>query len=238
GLLYKGTGSPVGSPHLTMSYRVGISGGQVTFQFTDGTQTVSKLFQGPTIRAGLFYQVIIVKQVTTTSTSPTSTDPYGPPIDMSELAPAVSGGTSVVSSAVPTSGSGTIDFSNIQANSGTPTLNALMQAIGKQSSSKSYTVSISVRTVNDDGTFGSWTTVSTNETVGHDAQLTVNQTGSAHVLIGAAYADSKDAGRPIPIGVLGGAVGNVQNLYLFNGAIDPTGITTPNGVVDIANAST
>ena len=47
GLLYKGTGSDITSPQLSMSYRVAVSGGAVTLMLTDGTQTIRGPFTGP-----------------------------------------------------------------------------------------------------------------------------------------------------------------------------------------------
>src|SRR5208282_865201 len=73
GLLYKGTGSPITSPELAMSYRVTISGGNVILSITDGTNTVVP-YTGPSIQENTFYQMIIVKQ-TTTAVNSNSTGP-------------------------------------------------------------------------------------------------------------------------------------------------------------------
>ena len=131
GLLYKGTGSDITSPRLTMSYRVGISGGAVTLTLTDGNSTISPVFTGPAVlQADLFYQVIIVKHTTTPAGNSDSADPYAPPFDMSELGPAASAGTSVTASSLP-SGGGGINITNIgPANPGaTPKLTAFLNKI-------------------------------------------------------------------------------------------------------------
>ncbi len=242
GLLYKGTASSITSPELSFSYQVGVSGGNVTFQLTDtsltdGQPTPSTIFQGPSIKAKTFYQVIIVKQTTTTSGSTNSdgtTDPYGQPFDVSELTPATTGGTSATMTAPPTSGKAPVTFSDVKGTGKTPKLDSLMTAIGAAQTGQSYSVSISVRTVNDDGGFGQWTTVNLTQAVTSDAGLAVNNTGSAALLIGQAYDTS---GIFWPMGSSDGLVGNIQNVYLFNGAINPQGINTAAGLVDISSAT-
>jgi hypothetical protein len=233
GLLYKGTGSDVTSPELSMSYRVEISGGAVTLTITDATSTISPVFTGPTIEANKYHQVIVVKHTTTPATNPDSSDPYLPPFDVSELGKAADSGTGFDASSLPSSG-GAITISKVSAaNPGsTPKVTAFLNNL-PASSTKSYSVIISVRTVNDDGTFGAWNTTTTQQDVSGDRGLLINPTGSAHLLIGAAYDDS---GKPVPLGA-GGATGNIRQLYLFNSAIDAQGIHTSAGVVDIANAS-
>ena len=66
-----------------------------------------------------------------------------------------------------------------------------------------------------------------------DPGLLINPTGSAHLLIGSAYDDN---GQAMPLGG-SSSTGNIRQAYLFNTAINPEGITTTAGVVDIANAS-
>ena len=79
----------------------------------------------------------------------------------------------------PTSGTGTVNFSNVQGTGSTPKLNQLLKNINASSSGQSYTVSISVRTVNDDGTFGGWTTVSTpRDREPRTPAMALNHTGS------------------------------------------------------------
>ena len=236
GLLYKGTGSDNTSPELSMSYRVGISNGTVTLQIFDGSSAESPLFLGPTIQANQYYQVIIVKNTTTAAGNSDSADPYAPPFDVSELGPASSSGNNVTSSGFP-SGGGTIKISNIAPadTSATPKLSALLNNVNNSSTSnQSYNVTISVRTVNADGTVGTWTPVVTPNPVGSStAALTVNSTGSAHLLIGSAYDDS---GQAIPLGGDSG-VGNIRDVYIFNSAINRDGISTNTGTVDIASAT-
>ena len=64
GLLYKGTGGPVPAPQLSLSYRVGISGGVVTFDFVDGASNPWS-FTGPPILPDTYYELIIVKSTDT-----------------------------------------------------------------------------------------------------------------------------------------------------------------------------
>ena len=217
GLLYKGTGSDNTSPELDMSYRVGISDGTVTLQLFDGSGNESPLFLGPTIQANQYYQVIIVKNTTTPTGNGGSTDPYAPPLDPSEMGNAASSGMNLTSSGFP-SGGGAIKISGISPADSGSTLSTLINNLSNSSSSsQSYNVTISVRTVNADGTPGSWNPVVTPNSVGSNkAALTVNSTGSAHLLIGSAYDDS---GQAIPLGGTSG-VGNIRDVYLFSSAIN------------------
>jgi hypothetical protein len=160
GLLYKGTANGSTSPYTAMSYRVGVSGGAVTLQITDGTSTISPVFTGPPIKADQFFQVIIVKNTTSPTGNDDSADPYAPPFNVSILGPATANGTSFSASAIPTQSPGTISVSKIAPNtpSATPAMdNFLTKLQNLSSAGSSYTVTISVRTVNDDGTFGTWT---------------------------------------------------------------------------------
>ena len=69
---------------------------------------------------------------------------------------------------------------------------------------------ISVRDVNDDGTFGDWMSVPTaHEVTNGDSGLAVNPTGGAHLLIGAAFADD---GTAVPLGNTSGAAGNIRQV--------------------------
>ena len=68
-----------------------------------------------------------------------------------------------------------------------------------------------------------------------DEGLSLNSTGNAHLLIGAAFSEQ---GQSLPLGnATSAGVGNIRDVYLFNGAIDRAGIKTDSGVVDIAGAS-
>jgi hypothetical protein len=235
GLLYKGTASGTTSPYTDMSYRVGVANGSVTLQIKDGTGTISPVFTGPPIQPNLYYQLIIVKNTTSPTGNEGSADPYAPPFDVSVLGPATSNGTSFNASALPTQASGSIKISSIAPNtpSATPALDGFLTKLQNLSSAtSSYTVTISIRTVNDDGTFGSWTSVSTDNPVPSDTGLIVNSTGSAHLLIGQAYDDN---GTPIPPSGSSGI--NIRDVYLFNTSIDADGITTSAGTIDIANAN-
>lgn len=232
GLLYKGTGSDITSPQLSMSYRVEVNQGAVTLAFTDGNSTLSPTFTGQAvIEAGKFYQVIIVKKTDTPAGNTDNPDPYAAPFDASDLGPAASGGANLNSS-----GSGAITISNITpAGTGATTKSAKFLQNIQTPATKSYSVTIAVRLVFDDGTYGSWQSATTSQTVANDAGLLVNPTGSAHLLFGSAYSDS---GAATPLGdPATNQVGNIRNVYLFNGAINPTGISTSSGLVEVADAS-
>jgi hypothetical protein len=235
GLLYKGTASDITTPQLSMSYRVGVQAGQVTLQFTDAGNELSPLFTGPPVTDGQFFQMIIVKHTTTPAGRDDSSDPYVAPFDTSDLGALNSGGMSGHSSGFP-AGGGDVTISSVApagAGANTKTANFLTGLANPPA--KSYSVVISVRTVNDDGTFGAWQSVPTSHTVTGDPGLAVNPTGGAHLLIGAAFADD---GTAMPLGNTSGAVGNIRQVYLFNGAINSAGIRRDDGTVaDIANAS-
>jgi hypothetical protein len=236
GLLYKGTGSDITTPQLSMSYRVGVSGGSVTLQFTDAGNVISPLFVGPAVTNDQFFQMIIVKHTTTPAGRDDSSDPYAPPFDTTDLGAAATGGMSGTASGFPEDG-GTITISDVgPAGVGATTRSAEFLNSLASPPAKAYSVDISVRTVNDDGTFGTWQTVTTDHVVTNgDPGLAINPTGAAHLLIGAAFADD---GTSLPLGRVGGDVGNIRQVYLFNGAIDRAGIRNSSGtVVDIANAS-
>ena len=95
-------------------------------------------------------------------------------------------------------------------------------------------MTISVRPVNDNGIPGQWSYTTTNYTVSSDPALTVNPTGSAHLLIGSAYDPQSGAARPLGSAT---STGNIRDAYLFNTAINPQGIRTTAGIVDLASAT-
>jgi hypothetical protein len=233
GLLYKGTASGTTSPYTDMSYRVGVANGSVTLQIKDGTGATSTTFTGPPIQPNLYYQLIIVKNTTSPTGNSDSADPYAPPFDVSVLEPATSNGVGFGASAIPTQAAGNIKISNIAPNtpSATPAVDGFLAKLQTLSSAtSSYTVTISIRTVNDDGSYSTWTSsVPANNPVPSDTGLIVNSTGSAHLLIGHAYDDN---GTALPM-----EGGNIRDVYLFNTAIDADGITTSAGTIDIANAN-
>ncbi len=234
GLLYKGTASDITTPQLSMSYRVGVSGGKVTLELTDADGETSPVFTGPSITSGQFYQMVIVKHTMTPIGD--DADPYAAPFDTKDLGTLSSSGMSGHSSGFP-SGGGDITISSVQpagAGANTQTGKFLNKVANPPASG--YTVAISVRTVNDDGTFGDWQTVPTDHTVTNGASgLAVYSTGGAHLLIGAAFTDN---GAAMPLGNNSGAAGNIRDIYLFNGAINRTGIRKTDGTtVDIAAAT-
>jgi len=237
GLLYKGTGSDNTASDLAMSYRVGLSGGHVTLQFFDAGDNESPLFIGPPITANQFYQMIVVKKTTTPLAGADSSDPYPSPFDTSDLGTISDQGMSGHSSGFP-SGSGDVTISKIApaGTSGNTRTLKFLDTI-KGGTPKAYDVTISVREVLSDGTFSppDWVTVATSQTVPDDSGLAIKQTGSSHLLIGAAFADD---GSSRALGRAFGEVGNVRNVYLFNSAINRDGISRDDGTsVDIANAT-
>ena len=101
------------------------------------------------------------------------------------------------------------------------------------SDTKSYKVTIAVREVLTDGTFGNWTFASQFQTVSGDNGLLIFPTGSAHLLIGGAY---DDQGGALPLGG-SGSVGNIREVHLFGSAVSRNGIRTAQGYVDIDQAT-
>ena len=235
GLVYKGTGSGNTSPALQMSYRVAVHNGTVTLMLTDGDGNVGKPeFAGPPIQPKVFYQVIVVKYTTPTSagTNPTATDPYNPPFQNSDFANAATSGGSATFSGTPTPGQ-PVNMTNVAPVGPTTQLKNFLGNISNPPAQQSYTVVISVRTVNDDGTFGDWASVTTVNNVTDANGLNLASTGSAHVLIGAAFDDS---GNATPLGG-SSSTGNIRDLYLFNSAIDPTGLKSSGKPIDLAAAT-
>ena len=235
-LLYKGTGSSNTPPHLDMSYRVDVSGGKVNLTFKDGTGE-SRTFIGPSIATGQYYELIVVKKTSTGSGQEgTSPDPYALPFDTSELSNITKGTNNVDISNLPSGGSGTASFSNSspQAPDNAPTYNAFTQNLQSTTQgNQKYIVSLAVRTVQANGDFGTWSNYTPlPHTVDDTAGLQVNATGAAHLLIGDGYDDSNTRRA------LGSSTaGNIRDVYLFNTAINPHGISTPNGLVTISKAS-
>jgi hypothetical protein len=238
GLVYKGLGSANTTPANGMSYRVGVHNGAVTLMLVDGDQAISPEFSGPAIEAGKFYQVIVVKQSTTLATGTTGgTDPYDPPFSVSNLAGAATAGGSATVSSLPASG-GQISLGGVSQNqnsdgSTTELTNFLKNVNSSPPQGQSYTVTISVREVHDDGTPGVWVSQATSHDVPDQSGLTQQSSGDAHLLIGAAFDDS---GTSIPFGGPG-TTGNIRDLYLFNSAINPLGIRSHGNLIDLAAAS-
>ena len=246
GLLYKGTGSDITSPELSMSYSVGIQGRAVTLTVTDGSGGTYTSTGAAVLDANKYYQCIIVKQTASPAGNPgssdayTASDPYASPIDLSDLGPSAAAGASADTDGFP-SGSGNVKIRNmapgIPSGGGTSKLQDFLTSVQTLSTSpQTYTISIAVREVFPDGTFGNWQFATPNpdkHVVGDDFGLWVNATGSAHLLMGAAY---DDAGNALPMGGPSG-VGNILDVYLFNAAINPEGIKTRSGVVAVSDAS-
>jgi hypothetical protein len=236
-LVYKGTGSPNTAPSNAMSYELSIGNGTVNLTLTDGEGN-TPTFTGPAIQENNYYQVIAVKHATTaaTDTSSANTDPYLPPFDTGGTAnPLQNTKGSVNIGPVPMDG-GTLSADTPSVGSGdstSRTSNFLTNLQQQPPASQSYTVTISVRIVNDDGTFGGWVPATTQQNVPDASGLTILATGAAHILIGNGF-DS--GGKATPLGV--SAAGNIRDLYIFNSAIDRAGLRTNGTLVDLASATT
>ena len=237
GLIYKGTGSDTTSPELSMSYSVEIHDSMVTLTMTDGALN-TKEFQGPAVlKPNRYYQAMIVKQTATASAGSSNSEPYAPPFDANEIGKANDSGSTASTSGFP-SGSGPITMSGVKPkdNSAIPTLSNLLNNLHTVPS-KGYTVTISVREVDDNGVVGNWEPATPNvpiTTVPADSGLIVNSTGPAHLLIGSSYDNAM--GQAMPFGG-GSGTGNIREVYLFNGAINRDGINTSTGSINVSAAS-
>jgi hypothetical protein len=231
GLVYKGTASDNTTPELEMSYCVAVNNGAVTLTLIDGDGGTDT-FSGPAIEPNTYYQVIIVKHTTTSATgTSSSTDPYDPPFGPSDLANATQAG----GSGTLTQSGSSVDLSNIAQSPNSPKtqLDQFLNNINNPTSQQSFNVIISVRVVNDDGTFGAWQQATGTQKVADASGLLVQSTGSAHLLLGAAFDDS---GNAIPLGSPS-ITGNIRDLYLFNTAIDPAGLKSSGNPIDLAAAT-
>jgi hypothetical protein len=214
GLLYKGTGS---AQNVSMSYRVAISGGSVTLQFTDGHGNVSSTFIGPTVTARTPYRVIISKSrdtplSATNQDSTGATDPYLFSIDSQNISTA-----SAKAGVNQTDGTTTI--SSVKQGLSDSAMN-FINNLGSTSNS-TYTVVIAIQKVNSDGTFGQLVFQPTpyiNQNATDDIGLTVNNTGTSPLWIGNAFYDN---GQPFSLGSSGFTSGNISEVYIFNSAINP-----------------
>ena len=239
GLLYKGTGSDNTSPELDMSYRVGIKGGTITLDIkrADGT---TDSFTGPPIQVKNFYQLLIIKTSDTPAGNDDSGDPYAPPINPSDIANASQSGTAFTLQGL---NSGNVTLSGIGPNNSDPNNPPPANLVNFYSkfqsnsgeTSYSYSVRIALRSVNDDGTYGDWQPnpmTAQSVSFSSSAGLVVNTTGSAHLLIGAAY---DDVGTAMPFG--GSQAGNIREVYVFNAAISADGtVKTATGPADFSLA--
>lgn len=236
GLLYKGTGSPNTPPELRMSYRVGISGKAVTLDLVDGAGKPASFAGAPALQPDTYYQAIIVKQTTTpaaTPSGPGNPNPFPPPFDSSDMGQAAQNGASFNLSSLS---SQPVTVSGVQPVSAPANLQNFLTNI-QTKSKKSYSVTISVRAVNPDGSYTEPPAAkSTPNTVDDDTGLLVNSTGSAPLLIGSAFDDN---GIEMPFGeFFTTRTGNIRDVYLFNSAINSEGIATTSGaVVNISSAS-
>ena len=217
GLLYKGSGS---APAVSMSYRVAISGGQLTLQFTDGHGNVKGPYLGPSITPGITYRVIISKSMDTAASASNqdattgATDPYLPPFGPKELAGAGgSGGFSNTNGVASISG---VKTSGLSANA----QNFLNNITSGSAQQQTYTVIIAVQQIGVDGKPGDLTYQPNpymNQPGTDSLGMQINNTGSSSLFIGNAFDDN---GQPSPLGANGAYSGNVSEVYLFSTAID------------------
>jgi hypothetical protein len=226
GLLYKGTGSPIAAPQTRASYRVTLdSGNHVVLEVANGDGTTGN-FTGPALDPGKFYQVLITKNTKTPmGKDDASSDPYSPPFDTNNITPKGP-------SSIKVGDDGTIPITPVNS-SGATELENFAQNLSMQSAITGYVITIAVRQMQTDGTFGAWTSQESSLIAAKDAGLLVSNTGAGNLVIGGAYDNN---GNPLPFGAQGNP-GNVREVYLFASAFRSAGIRTGQGFVPIDQAS-
>ena len=232
GLLYKGTGSDVLAPQMQTSFRVTLTAlNEVKMEVMNGDGTTAGSFTGAALEERQFFQVLITKHTQTSlGSADASTDPYSPPFDPSQMTAVPQGPTSVQDK------SGTIDIGST-TDGGTAFEQFAATLNTSTPSSTGYIISIAIRQMLPNGTWGTWNPKASQLIQATDAGLMVNSTGAANLVIGGAYDDSGDA---IPFGAPG-LPGNIRDVYLFASAFRSQGIRTgtggTKGYVDIEQAS-
>jgi hypothetical protein len=225
GLLYKGTGSEIPAAQTQSSFRVTVTAqNQVKLEVTNGDGTTGS-FTGQTLDPGQFYQVLITKHTKTPmGKDDGDSDPYSPPFDPGTMqAPQGPSSVNVDNGSIaiaPVGGNNATDFENFAAN------------LSQPSSGTGYIISIAVRPMESDGTWGTWASQYSPLISAANAGLLVNSTGASSLVIGGAYDDS---GNSIPFGAPG-QPGNIRDVYLFASAFRNQGIRTSQGFVQIDQA--
>ncbi|GLQ91517.1 beta strand repeat-containing protein [Dyella acidisoli] len=228
GLLYKGTGSAIPAPQTHASFRVTLDAqNHVVLDVVNGDGTVGS-FTGPALGEG-FFQVLITKHTKTPMGSDDAdTDPYSPPFDPNTMMKTPKGPSSVkigndnTIAVAPDDSDGATNFETFAA------------SLPQQSTDTGYIISIAVRPMQTDGSYGAWTSLASPLINAADAALLVANTGAANLVIGGAY---QDDGTAIPFGA-NGSPGNIREVYLFASAFrSKKGIRTSQGFVQIDQAS-
>ena len=226
GLLYKGTGSDIPAAQTQSSFRVTITDqNQVMLEVTNGDGTTGS-FTGPALEPEQYYQVLITKHTKTPmGKDDADSDPYSPPFDPGNMqAPQGPSSVNINNNSIgiaPDGGNNATDFENFAAN------------LSQPSSGTGYIISIAVRQMQSNGTWGGWTSQASPLISAAAAGLLVNSTGAANLVIGGAYDDS---GIAIPFGAPN-LPGNIRDVYLFASAFRSNGIRTGQGFVQIDQAN-
>jgi hypothetical protein len=226
GLLYKGTGSAIPAAQTQSSFRVTLdAGNHVVLEVANGDGKTGS-FTGPALDPGNFYQVLITKHTKTPmGKDDASSDPYSPPFDPNTLNPQAPTSVTVGSDGkipLPTNDSvGATGFEQFAS------------GLSTGGSNTGYIITIAVRDMQTDGSFGAWTNQKSSLIAAKDAGLLVANTGAGNLVIGGAYDDN---GNALPFGAAGNP-GNVRDVYLFASAFRSAGIRTSHGFVQIDQAS-
>jgi hypothetical protein len=228
GLLYKGTGSAIPAPQTQASYRVTLDeSNQVVLEVANGDGTTGS-FTGPALDPGRFFQVLITKHTKTPmGKDDADSDPYSPPFDPNNMMKPPKGPDSL-----KIQGDNTIPVSPDHTD-GATSFEQFASSVTQQSPDSGYVITIAVREMQADGTYGSWTSKASSLIKATDAGLLVTNTGAANLVIGGAYDDN---GGAIPFGAAG-QPGNIREVYLFASAFRSQGIRTRQGFVQIDQAT-
>jgi hypothetical protein len=228
GLLYKGTGSDIAAAQTQSSFRVTLTAqNQVQLDVANGDGSTPGSFTGPALDPGQFYQVLITKHTKTpVGGDDAGSDPYSPPFDPNSMTaiPQAPSSIPISGSSIPVpapSSTGATAFEQFAAN------------LSQPSSGTGYIISIAVRQMQSNGSWGAWTSQASPLIPATDAGLLVNSTGAASLVIGGAY---DEGGGAIPFGGPN-LPGNIRDVYLFASAFRTKGIRTPQGFVQIDQAS-
>jgi hypothetical protein len=228
GLLYKGTGSAIPAPQTKSSFRVTLdAGNHVVLEVANGDGSNGS-FTGPALDPGNFYQVLITKHTKTPmAKDDASSDPYSPPFDPNTMMKTPKGPTVVKIGSDNTVPIGPDD------SVGATDFEKFASGLSTQSTDTGYIITIAVREMQTDGSFGAWTSMASSLIAAKDAGLLVANTGASNLVIGGAYDDN---GNAMPFGAPG-KPGNVREVYLFASAFRTAGIRTSQGFVQIEQAS-
>ncbi|MFM0330068.1 RHS repeat domain-containing protein [Paraburkholderia strydomiana] len=228
GLLYKGTGSSIPAAQTQSSFRVTLdAGNHVVLEVANGDGTTGS-FTGPSLTPGNFFQVLITKHTKTPmGKDDASSDPYSPPFDPNTMMKTPKGPSSVKIGSDNTIPVGPDD------SDGATSFEQFASGISTQSADTGYIITIAVRGMQTDGSFGTWNSQHSSLIAAKDAGLLVVNTGASNLVIGGAFDDN---GNEVPFGAPGNP-GNVRDVYLFASAFRTKGIRTRQGFVQIDQAS-